>query len=147
MEWSSQLCPYKQNTQYQFDRGWVGLRASLDILDKYNLFSFLRFKPKTVQLAAWLLSRPHSTCPYFQPVLSPKLSEHLTTIRCKHQKMPLIWTAAIKPGYLYKVYLGFAWSIVEFWECHERYNIIPDVAVWQTVTMATNDRLVTVCSS
>jgi len=57
MEVNSQLCPQKENYQrYPLDRGWVGLRASLDILDEKNPFSFLRFQPTTVQLAAWLLS-------------------------------------------------------------------------------------------
>lgn len=146
MEWSSQLWPHKQNSQYPFHRGWVGLRASLDILDKKNFFLP---KIQTQDRSACSLVAILTTLYLLliQSVLSPKLSEHLTTIRCKAQKVPLIWTAAIKPGYLYKVYLGFAWSTVEFWECHERYNIVPDVAVWQTVTTATNDRLVTICSS
>jgi len=62
MEVNSQLCPQKENYRYPLDTGWVGLTASLDILDEKNPFSFLRFHPMTVQLVAWLLSWPHYTC-------------------------------------------------------------------------------------
>jgi len=146
MEESSQLCPHKQNSWYPFNRGWVGLSQSRHFRqEKFIFLPKIRTQDRSAHSVVAI-----STTLYLlliQPVLSPELSEHLITIRCKTQKMPLMWTAAIKPGYLYKVYLGFAWSIVEFWECHERNNIIRDVAVWQTVTAATNDSLVTVCST
>lgn len=40
--------------------------------------------------------------------------------------------------------LSFAWSHVEFWECHERHKVILYMAPWQTVMMAADDGFVTV---